>query len=168
MTTPEPTPDEADELDVDPWAVIEQIRVNRNIAAEQLAIIEEAHKAYRNAVATNPDVAECGFGFGLLIGAYVNGGDEKVLKRTDELLKRQHQSDKGKKSGELRGARTRERVKQTALEIRRDKPRISRAELGRQVAKGLGKEAPTLKTIDRHLEALEKTGKLPKAEPKIL
>lgn len=164
-TTRETTTEQPDDLSIDPFVVIDQMLADDKIPDAARAQIEKAREAYCNAISTNRDVAECGFGVGLVIGAHVAGSDKNVLKYVEELLERLHQSKKGTKSGEVRRAATSDRVKEAALDILRKEPRVrSRADLGRKVADRLGNDAPTLKTIDRYLQALDKVGAMPTAE----
>jgi hypothetical protein len=167
------TSEETEELSIDPMLVIEHIRRNLRIPPEARAALEDAHQNFetlKTIYSDDPQVTAAiihAFGYGLAIGSYVNGLDEKVLERTDKLLSRHHQSLRGKKSAEKRVVKPwHAPAADLAIKLRGDNPRWSQVQLAEKISAHLKLTLPARKdrvgvdTLKDFISALEREGRL--------
>jgi hypothetical protein len=148
---------------------LEKLRANPYIPAEAMRALEEAHEIFIHHVRQEQGIALHAYAYGLTIGAYIT--PQEVLPEIDRLLTQVSQSERGKRSGQIRRENRPwiEHAENLAKATREQHPVYSQDDVATEIAAGWKLQrtkCPCHSTLKQFISALEKEGKLPKRSTK--
>lgn len=164
-------PDGLDGSDIDPWAVIEELRANPHVRHEEREAIEAAHAVFEglgSAFVENEPVREAicfAFRYGAIMGSYVATRDPTLFSDISAL----RGSLAGRRSGQARQDRPwHEPATSMAIKLRQQYPTMSQERVAEKIEVELQKLFPPGKsrvgpdTLKDFVSGLEREGKLPR------
>jgi hypothetical protein len=165
MTPTEPVSNEPEELSLDPFVAIEQIRSNPHIPADQLAEVEKVHELFVRIGSFHADEEQIcealrlAYFYGTMIGAYTATRDPEMLVKIASL--QQSIRAKSPRPREWHGP-----AAELAAGLRRENPRLSQEQLAEKIRKLLppAVNPPGVDTIIDYVSMLERDGKCPKMQ----
>jgi hypothetical protein len=163
MTPTEPASKGPDELSLDPFVAIEQIRSNPHFGAEDLAKINDVHEAFVRVGSFHADneqfceALKLAYIYGTMIGAYTATSDPDMLVKVTSLQQASRaQSPRPREWHRL--------AAELAVSLRRENPRLSQEQLAEKIRRLLSPAVnpPGVETITDYVSTLEREGKCPK------